>query len=616
MRRKRASAAAVAGTGGITTGAHEHRHPLRYEYVPGPTNVGAGTTLNVNSATALGATAATLTINAATLDNTSGTAVILSNNNAQNWSGDFAFTGGTGTTHDLNLGTGAVTLNAARTVTVNAGTLTSGGAISGATFGITKAGAGTLALNGVIGTTTGGLAVNGGTLIVGNAANTFTGNVTIDGATSVLQMTSGSNGTATAGPLGIFTGGTQFKQVTLTNGGTFRPMASYNSNVPTSALPGAGVVFVIGTNGGTFDTPSGVTLTLDDGSGAGTATTNAELQGSGTLTKIGGGTLSLGNGTSNFSNFTGAIVVNAGTLALGNTAINPLGATSAGTTIASGAVLYIFNASGTAPEPLTVSGTGISNGNVIRNSNAANGSFAGPVTLAANSQIGSGAAGNLTLTGGITGTANLTINNTSTGGTIISTTALNNTGTLTNNSSGVNTSTISANIGSNVTNVLQNNAASQLTLSGTNSYTGTSTATTGILSFLTPASLPGFVANPSSVTVSAGAAGTIALGYGGAGQFTATDINNVISGAFPITFAAGGLLGIDTTNATGGVATLSNNLTDFTGGPSTGIALGINKVGTGKLIVTGTNTETGPMMVSAGTLTLSGPNALSRPMCR
>jgi len=112
---------------------------------------------------------------------------------------------------------------------------------------------GTMALNGVIGTTTGGLAVTGGTLIVGSAANTFTGNVTVDGATSVLQMTSGSNGNASSAPLGIFTGGTAYKTVTLTNGATFRPMATYDANVPSATLQGDGYVFNIGSGGGTFD---------------------------------------------------------------------------------------------------------------------------------------------------------------------------------------------------------------------------------------------------------------------------------------------------------------------------------------------------------------------------
>ncbi len=57
------------------------------------------------------------TITGGTIDNTSGSLVTL-NNNAQNWNASFTFTG----TNDLNLGTGAVTMNASRQVTVTAGT--------------------------------------------------------------------------------------------------------------------------------------------------------------------------------------------------------------------------------------------------------------------------------------------------------------------------------------------------------------------------------------------------------------------------------------------------------------------------------------------------------------
>ncbi len=122
-------------------------------------------TLNINNATALGTSASTLTIAGGTIDNTSAGAITLSNNNAQNWNGDFAFTG----TRDLNLGTGAVTMNASRTVTVNGGNLTVGGAIGGVGFGLTKAGAGTLTLSGN-NTYSGGATLNLGTLNINNAA--------------------------------------------------------------------------------------------------------------------------------------------------------------------------------------------------------------------------------------------------------------------------------------------------------------------------------------------------------------------------------------------------------------------------------------------------------------
>jgi autotransporter-associated beta strand protein len=106
----------------------------------------AGAQVNLNSTNALGAASSTFTIsggNNGAIDNTSGAAITNLNNNPMAWNSDFTFVG----SNPLNLGDGNVTINATRTVTVSASTLTVGGVISGA-FGITKNGAGTLLLNG------------------------------------------------------------------------------------------------------------------------------------------------------------------------------------------------------------------------------------------------------------------------------------------------------------------------------------------------------------------------------------------------------------------------------------------------------------------------------------
>src|SRR5208337_1178387 len=111
--------------------------------------------------------------------NTSGSAITLSTNNAQTWAGDFTFVG----SNPLNLGTGAVTLGANRQVTVNASTLTVGGAIGGA-YSLTKAGAGTLALT-ASGGYSGGTSINAGTLSFANGA-LGSGNIAFGGS-STLQ---------------------------------------------------------------------------------------------------------------------------------------------------------------------------------------------------------------------------------------------------------------------------------------------------------------------------------------------------------------------------------------------------------------------------------------------
>jgi filamentous hemagglutinin family protein len=122
-------------------------------------------TLNINSATALGGAAGALTIAAGTtIDNTSGGAITLTNNNPQVWNGDFVFTG----SNNLSMGSGAVTMNADRVVTVSANTLTVGAINSGA-YSLIKAGAGTLTLAGAL--TIKNLTISAGTLDVGAGNN-------------------------------------------------------------------------------------------------------------------------------------------------------------------------------------------------------------------------------------------------------------------------------------------------------------------------------------------------------------------------------------------------------------------------------------------------------------
>src|SRR3982074_1507308 len=140
---------AKAGTGTLTlAGANTYS---------GGTTINAGT-LNINNASALGTGTFTIAGGSnAIIDNTTASAITLSTNNAQVWNGNFTFTG----TQSLNLGTGAVTLGASRTVTVNGSNLTVGGVISGTGFSLTKAGTGTLTLSGA-NTYTGGTTIGTG----------------------------------------------------------------------------------------------------------------------------------------------------------------------------------------------------------------------------------------------------------------------------------------------------------------------------------------------------------------------------------------------------------------------------------------------------------------------
>ena len=185
----------------------------------GGTTISAGT-LNINAAAALGTGA--LTISGGTLNNSTAGAITLSTNNAQNWNGDFAFTG----TRSLNLGTGAVALSASRIVTADANALTVGGVISGVGFGLTKAGAGSLVLTSA-NTYTGATTISAGTLALGSVGS-FVDSTVINlgttGSTGTLDLTAkssfafGSGQTLTGvGTVNIGSG----KIVTV--GGTFAP---------------------------------------------------------------------------------------------------------------------------------------------------------------------------------------------------------------------------------------------------------------------------------------------------------------------------------------------------------------------------------------------------------
>ena len=57
---------------------------------------------------------------------------------------------------------------------------------SGAGFGLTKAGTGTLVLNGVMGTAAGGVTVNAGTLTLAGA-NTYSGATTLTAGTLIIN---------------------------------------------------------------------------------------------------------------------------------------------------------------------------------------------------------------------------------------------------------------------------------------------------------------------------------------------------------------------------------------------------------------------------------------------
>jgi autotransporter-associated beta strand protein len=141
----------------------------------GGTTLNAGT-LNINNANALGASSGTFTITGGSIDNTSGG--LTTANYPMAWNGDFSFVG----TNALNLGTGAVSLNANRQVTVNGlNNLTIGGTLNAPLRSLTKAGAGPIVFGSPMTLTS--LLVNAGTLIAPSSTITLTGDFSVGAAT-------------------------------------------------------------------------------------------------------------------------------------------------------------------------------------------------------------------------------------------------------------------------------------------------------------------------------------------------------------------------------------------------------------------------------------------------
>jgi fibronectin-binding autotransporter adhesin len=173
----------------------------------GPVTVNGGT-LNLGNTSAMGASP--LTLNGGAIDNTTGSAFALPNNNAQAWGSGFTFVG----TSDLDLGTGAISLNGASTttVTVSAGKLTATGAISNGTGNsLAKNGPGTLVV-GITQTTTtgvpaantysGGTTITAGKLQVGSFGALGTGDITISGTGTLDLSLMSTNAANIAGGFG------------------------------------------------------------------------------------------------------------------------------------------------------------------------------------------------------------------------------------------------------------------------------------------------------------------------------------------------------------------------------------------------------------------------------
>ena len=140
--------------------------------------------------------------------------------------------------------------------------------------------------------------------------------------------------------------------------------------------------------------------------------------------------------------------------------------------------------------------------------------------------------------------------------------------------------------------------------SSTSNYTGPTNINAGALDYASTAAMPA----TSTVNVASGGALAVAIGarnpfiFGGSGPGST---NGLLAGTGAqgntITWAASGaMLGIDTTNIAGGSLAVN--------GYSSG-SVGLAKLGSGTMVMSGTNTYNGPTKLFAGTLDINGPYA-------
>ena len=515
-------------------------------------------------------------------------------------------------------GAGNVELASGITLTTgDTGNDTISGVISGA-GNLAKAGSGTLTLSGI---------------------NTYSGTTTISSGKLSISADSGlgsAPGSATAGHLTL-------------NGGTLESTANFTLN------SNRGIA--LGTSNGIIDVNSGTTLTY-----------GGIMAGSGTLTKVDSGTLTL----SGVNTYSGSTTISAGTISIGTDSGlgSAPGSVTAGHLTLNGGTLhssadFTLNSNrgialGTSHGTINVDGSRtLTYGGIIAGSNNLTKSGDGTLLLSGvNTYSGdtSISDGTLQTTGILADTTDVsvssgaiydvdasdTINSLEGAGNV----ELANAITLTTGDTGNNTiSGVISGAGN-----LAKAGSGTLTLSGINTYSGTTTISTGALTvsgLLGSGTHSADIINNSTLnytsssnqTLSGIISGTGLLTQNGSGTLTLSDLNTytgtttINSGTISISLDTG--LGAAPGSATAGHLTLNGgtlqSTADFTLDANRGVTLGSShgtfnvdtgttltvagiiagsndliKLGDGTLILSGVNTYSGDTTISAGTLNISG----------
>jgi len=369
------------------------------------------------------------------------------------------------------------------------------------------------------------------------------------------------------------------------------------------------------------------TLTLDVGSGAPVInvtqtdrklTVSSVVAGNEGLQKAGSGTLTL----SGDNTYTGTTTISAGTLRLEG---NAFSTTARNYSISSGAVLHYT--SGVIPTGATtisgsgtfrLSGSGISANSDGRDLNLSMG-VGGLIDIQSSIYNGGWQAINWSsnqATLNVAGSVSIV------DGQAITAAALTGAGTITSTTdagtaanftlgAGNGSGTFSGNItaaGTRIISLVKTGTGTQ-TFSGSTTFRGTTAVNGGTLHFAKAGSLYAGVTtdwDKTKITVNSGC--TIGFNVGGTNEFTALNVTTLLSGlGGAVTnngLKAGSTIAFDTTNASGGTFTVADAIANTTG--TGGGTVGLRKIGANTLVLSNTNTYTGPTIVDQGTLAVTG----------
>jgi autotransporter-associated beta strand protein len=526
---------------------------------------------------------------------------------------------------------GPITLAADAEINSDANTLqfSSAGLINTGTYSLTLGGAGVISALGVIFGSGAITKIDAGSLIL-NAANTYTGVtnintgfVNIQAAAALGNVSAGT--TVSSGAALQVQGGVTFAAEPITISGDGLSTTGVIRNISgDNTLAGSitlAAISRINSDAGTltFSNTNSIGLAtygLTVGGFSNTTVTGVLASTSGstsaTLTKDGSGTLIL-NGE---NTYTGATSVTAGIVQVQKS--NALGSQTAGTgsnntTVSDGAALQIMGTSLIIPEAITVFGTGISNGGVIRNFTGSTGtnSLSNTITLNSNARINVDA-GTLSMTNA---TAAIAFGTYSLSAGVTSNTNFNISGLLTGSGE------------------LTKDNDGTITLSGANiGYSGAITVAKGVMNIQNSSALG---TTDVATTVTSGAALQLqnniivpeqniyinGTGVTSDGAIRNMSGANALSGT--VNLSSNARINVDAgtlsmTNATAAIAMGSNNLN--TGiAASTSLSLSglitgsgsFTKDLTGTIIISGANTGySGAITVSSGVMNIQNNDAL------